>query len=250
MRFETFGEPGKPVVVLLHGAGLSWWSYREAALLLAEDFRVELAVIQGYGDLYAEPFQSIRASAEALLAHINAEHGGHVFALGGLSLGAQIALEALSRKADVAEYAVLESALAIPMAGAKTLYAPIARMSYGLLQRRWFARLQANAMCLPVALFEEYYRDSQRISRQTLVNTLLSNATYALAPSFAATQAKTLVIVGEKELRVMRRTADMLKAASPRAQLLVAGGLKHGQFSLAHTQAYVQALRAFWGQAQ
>lgn len=248
MRFDTFGQIGKPVVVLLHGAGLSWWSYRDAARLLAVNYRVELAVIEGYGDQYAEPFQSIQASAEALLAHIAAEHGGHVFALGGLSLGAQIALEALSRKAHVADFAVLESALAIPMVGAKTLYAPMARMSYGLLRQRWFARLQAKALCLPDALFEEYFRDSLQISRETLVNTLVSNGAYALEPGFAKAQAKTLVIVGEKEPKVMRRSAELLKSASPRAELLVARGMKHGEYSLVHTLEYVDTLCAFWGQ--
>lgn len=246
MRFETFGEKGKPAVLLLHGAGLSWWSYREVAQMLAPDYRVELAVIDGYGDQAGDAFQSIQASAEALLIYIAAEHGGHVFALGGLSLGAQIALEALSRQADVAAYAVLESALAIPMAGARTFFAPMARMSYGLLRKKWFARLQAKAFCLPDALFDEYYRDSLLLSRQTLVNTLVSNGAYSLQPGFAASQAKTLVIVGEKEIGVMRRSADRLKAASPRAELLVARGMKHGEFSLAQPEAYVRTLRAFW----
>ena len=30
MLFKTFGDPSYPTVLLSHGAGLSWWSYRAA----------------------------------------------------------------------------------------------------------------------------------------------------------------------------------------------------------------------------
>lgn len=238
MRFETFGEPGKPVVVLLHGAGLSWWSYREAALLLAEDFRVELAVIQGYGDLYAEPFQSIRASAEALLAHINAEHGGHVFALGGLSLGAQIAAEALSRRSDIAKYALLDSALVCPVPGMNALAESMVRLSYGLIRLRWFSRWQARAMCVPDGMFEAYYADSLKLSRTSLLNTLRSNAAYRIKPGLSQTAAGTLLLVGDREAAMMIRSASLLADAIPRHALWRAAGMRHGEFSLTEPGNY------------
>ena len=68
-----------------------------------------------------------------------------MFAVGGLSLGGQIAVEALCQQADIADYAVLESALVIPIPGTRAMVAPTVRMSYGLIRNRWFAKLQAKS---------------------------------------------------------------------------------------------------------
>ncbi len=246
MRFQAFGDPSNPTVLLLHGAGLSWWCYRDAAEVLASRYHVVLAVIDGYGEAAGEPFISIEKSAQALLAHIREAYGGHVFALGGLSLGAQIAVEALAREPGVAECAIIESALVCPLMGTKTLFAPMARMSYGLIRQRWFARMQAGALCLPDKLFDEYYRDSLRLSKESLVNTLVSNGAYALPPALAQTHARMLVIAGEKEPAIMRKSARMLHEAVRGSELWVVCGMKHGELSLQHPQAYADKLVAFF----
>lgn len=247
MRFHAFGEPSNPTVLLLHGAGLSWWGYRDAAVLLAKRYHVVLAVIDGYGEAAEEPFISIEQSAQALLAHIRQAYGGHVFALGGLSLGAQIAVEALAREPQVATCAIIESALVCPLPGAKTLFAPTARMSYGLIRLRWFARLQAKALCLPDKLFDEYYRDSLRLGKDSLVNTLVSNGTYRLPPALVQTRARALVLAGGREPAVMRKSARMLHDALPASELCIMRGMKHGELSLMHPQAYADKLLAFFG---
>ncbi len=243
MHAETFGARENPTVVLLHGGGLGWWAYRDAAMLLAQDYHVVLPSIHGYGDAADESFESIQASARAFIRDIDAEYQGKVFALGGLSLGAQIAVEMLSQRPDVAEYAVLESALVFPLPAARWL-GPIAGMSYRLIQRRWFARMQAKALALPDALFAEYYRDSLRLSKQTLCNTVASNGSYRLSPNLSQVKAKALVIVGEKELPVMRHSAEALCQALPQARLWVADGMAHGEASLKYPETYVDEIRA------
>lgn len=249
MQCHTFGVKGNPTVVLLHGAGLSWWGYQDAAALLAKDYYVVLPLIDGYGDAADEPFQSIEHSAEALLGYLNAEFQGHVFALGGLSLGAQIAVETLRRAPTVADYAVIESALVDPIPGVDRWMALTVRMSFGLLKHRWFARLQANALLLPDALFETYYRDSLRVTPETLLNTLKSNNAYTVRPGLADTRAKALVIAGGREMAAMRKSAQMLAVTMPGSELWVAEGMKHGELSLRHPQAFVDKLKAFWGKA-
>ena len=51
MTVIEYGKQNKDVVVLLHGGGLSWWNYRDAAEILSEDFHVVLPVLDGHGDL-------------------------------------------------------------------------------------------------------------------------------------------------------------------------------------------------------
>lgn len=246
MRYREFGEPSKPTVVLLHGAGLSWWAYREVIPLLQRDYRLVLPSIDGYGDAAGEPFESIQASARRLIVDLQERYRGKVFAIGGLSLGAQIAVEAIAQAPELARCAVLESALVCPVPGTETLTVPLTGMSYGLLKRRWFARLQAKALFVPDDQFEEYFRDSLKITRQTLVNTLRSNGAYTVPEGLAHTKVKTLIIVGEKEVRVERRSARVLEQTIPGSRMFIAPGMKHGELSLRRPREYAQLLIGFF----
>ncbi len=236
----------KPVIILLHGGGLSWWSFARVIEFLKEEYHVVTPILDGHGEDALEPFTSIESAAEKLIAHIDTVHGGHVFALGGLSIGAQIAVDALSRRPEIASYAILESALVLPMKSVRLLAAPMYSLCYGLTKQKWFARLQANALCLPKDMFDSYYTDGKNISRASLINMALSNSSYSLKRSAAQIRAKTLIIVGERELAVMKRSAQTLHTAIPETSLYVAPQMKHGELSLLHPKKYVMILRAFF----
>lgn len=246
MKFKSFGESHLPAVVLLHGGGLSWWSWQPVIDALHGEYHVITPVIDGHGEDAGTPFQSIGESARRLLAHLDAEHGGRVFAIGGLSVGAQITVEALARRPDLAEKAVIESALVVPMRWAAALAAPTYALLYGLIRRRWYARLQARYLFVPPEQFELYYRDSSRMTRESLVNLTRSNATYSLDPAIRETTAQALILAGEKEPRAVRRSARMLHEAIPDSTLHIIPNSGHGELSLAHPGEYVALLRSFF----
>lgn len=248
MKFTQSGNSSLPTVILLHGGGLSDWSWREVVPTLSEQYHVVTPVIDGHGADANTPFLSIEHCADALLSFIDTQCGGKVFAVGGLSIGAQIAAEVLSRRSDVCERAVLESALVYPIPGTAALTAPTYKLCYGLIQKRWFAKLQAKQLCVPDAFFEQYYQDSKRMTRDSLVNMTLSNGTYCFKDSIAQTQAKTLVIVGEKELGIMKKSACRLHEAITDSRLYYAPGMGHGVLSLVHTEQYLSLLRNFFEQ--
>jgi len=244
MLFYRFGDPGAPAVVLLHGGGLAAWSWQNIVPALQEQYQVITPVIAGHGAAAGETFISIESSAQDLLAYLDAHCNGRVLALAGLSLGAQIIVEALSVRPDIARYAIIESALACPLRGTK-LTARAARLSFGLSKQRWFAKLQAAQLGIPREMFADYFRDSAQISRQSLVNMLLSNGTYALKPGIDEAQARTLIIAGGRELAAIRRSARQLGQRLPNSELLILPGLKHGQLSLSQPQKYLRLLRQF-----
>lgn len=47
MNVIELGQQHPDVILLLHGGGLSWWNYREAAKLLSEQYHVVLPVLDG-----------------------------------------------------------------------------------------------------------------------------------------------------------------------------------------------------------
>lgn len=236
-----------PTIILLHGGGLSFWSWHGVVELLQAEYHVVTPIIDGHGENGDEEFRSIQDSAQKLIRYIDANYDGHVFAIGGLSIGAQIITEVLTQRADIAKYAVIESALVYPIEGTTALTAPTYKLFYGLIRKRWFAKLQAKTLCVPVDMFEQYYRDSLRISKQSLINLALSNGSYRLSECIAHTRAKVLIVVGEKEIGIMRKSARSVHEAIKGSVLHVAPAMKHGEMSLAHPEKYVELLKSFLG---
>ena len=130
MKYKEFGDRTNPTVILLHGEGLSWWSFTDIIPLLETEYHIVTPVIDGHGEDGATPFLSIQDSAQKLVRYIDTNYQGKVLAICGLSLGGQIAAEVLSRRAGIAEYAIIQSASVVPRK-----YPTRVAMLYGLLYR-------------------------------------------------------------------------------------------------------------------
>ena len=246
MLFRETGNQKLPTIILLHGGGVSWWSLSPIIDLLKDSYHVVTPIIDGHGEDGDTTFVSIEDSASKLLEYIDSECGGSVFALGGLSLGAQIVVEVLARRRDVARFAIMESALVIPMKKAAALTVPMTKMSYGLIRHRWFSKLQAKSLFVSDDMFELYYRDSMRVSKRSLINITVSNGNYELKSSIEETTTKVLVIAGEKELGIVKRSAQLLNVTIPHSTLHIAKGMAHGELSLANPTEYVNMLKALF----
>ena len=241
MAVMEFGKQNQDTVLLLHGGGLSWWNYRQAAMLLEKDFHVVLPVLDGHADSDA-PFTTNGDNAARLISYIDTHFGGQVMAIGGLSLGGQIAVEMLSRRSDICRYALIESALVRPMKLTHALIGPSVAMSYGLVKQRWFARWQASYLRIPRNLFEDYYRDTCKISKADMIAFLKANSSYTVQPGLSETKARVKILAGAKEQKNIRDSAKMLHEAIPGSSMELLLGLRHGDLSINHPERYAWML--------
>ncbi len=239
MQFKHFGDENKPVVVLLHGGGLSWWMWEPHIAMLNEDYHFILPIIDGH-DIDDITFSNISDSSDHLIQHIEKTCGGQVFALCGLSLGAQIALDVLAKRPDMAKYALIESALTEPMGWIAEAAIPLVGLSYGLVAKRWFSRAQAKAMLLPDPMFETYFESSKRISKESLLNITRANAAFRVNPALGRCSTKTLILAGGKEVRAIKNSARALGKTLPNAAVRLLAGYRHGELSIGHPDEYVQ----------
>ena len=129
MNFKEYGNKNKDTIMLLHGGGLSWWNYREEAERLQESYHIIIPILDGHSDSDRR-FTSIEDNAQEIIDYIENDYDGHICLIGGLSLGGQILLEILSRKNDICDYAIVESALAVPMKTTYKMIRPTFSMSY------------------------------------------------------------------------------------------------------------------------
>ena len=246
MRVQEFGQQNSNVIMLLHGGGLSWWNYRAAAQKLAEQYHVVLPVLDGHADSTA-PFTTIEENAARLISYIDTRFGGQILAIGGLSLGGQIAVEMLSQRKDICQYALLESALVKPMKLTSALIAPTFGASYGLIRQKWFAKLQADFLGIPKELFDDYYRDTCKISKADMIAFLKANSIYTIKPSLSETTAKVKIIAGAKEQKSIRDSAVLLHDALPGSSMEILPGLRHGDLSINHPQRYARMMTEWIG---
>ena len=246
MVVMEYGQQNPDVILLLHGGGLSWWNYREVANRLAEQYHVVLPVLDGHADSDA-PFTTIEDNAARLISCIDTRFGGQILAIGGLSLGGQIAVEMLSQRKNICRYALFESTLVKPMKLTASLIGPTFGMSYGLIQQKWFAKLQADYLGIPRALFEDYFRDTCKIRKADVIAFLKANSLYTIKPSLSETQAKVKIVAGSKEQKNIRDSAELLHQAIPGSHMELLPGLRHGDLSINHPQSYGRMLTEWIG---
>lgn len=247
MRALEFGQQTAPVILLLHGGGLSWWNYREAAKLLSAQYHVVLPVLDGHADSDA-PFTSIEENAARLISYIDTHFQGQVLAIGGLSLGGQIAAEVLSQCPNICRYALLESTLVKPMKLTAGLIGPTFGMSYGLISQMWFAKIQADYLGIPRELFDDYYRDTCKISKTDMIAFLKANSVYTIKPSLSETTAKVKIVAGSREQKSILDSVKLLHKAIPGSSMEILPGMCHGDLSINHPQSYARMLTEWIGE--
>ena len=241
MRYVEYGNQNPETIILLHGGGLSWWNYRDVAQLLSDRVHVVLPILDGHAGSDA-PFTSIEDNAVRIIAHIDEHFGGKVLAVGGLSLGGQIAVEMLTQSPAICRFALIESALVKPMKLTHALIKPTFGMSYGLIKQKWFAKMQAAYLGIPKKLFNDYFRDTCKITKEDMIAFLKSNCAYSTQPALRNAQAKVHIVFGSKEQSSIRTSGKLLNHTIPGSTMEVLPGYRHGDLSLNHPQAYAQKL--------
>ena len=157
MQYVEYGKENHDTILLLHGGGLSWWSYEEAAKSLQKDYHIILPILDGHAES-DRPFTSIEDNAIEIIEFIDTHFEGSVLLMSGLSLGGQVLLEILSQRNDICKYAIIESALVTPSKLTHAMIKPAFGSCYGLIKYKWFSKLQFKSLKIRSDLFEFYFR--------------------------------------------------------------------------------------------
>ena len=242
MNYVEYGKQNRKVIILLHGGGLSWWNYREVAELLQTDYHVILPILDGHVGSDRD-FTSIEDNAKEIIKFIDEEFCGSVLLIGGLSLGGQILVEILSKRKDICQNAIIESALVIPSKFTYSLIQPVFGSCYGLIRYQWFSKLQFQSLRIKPDLFKDYYRDTCGISKKNMISFLQDNSMYSLKDTIGECSANIHIFVGEKENHAMRKSAAIIHDKLQNSFLHVLPNMYHGEFSINHASEYVNKIR-------
>ena len=242
MKYKEYGLKNKDIIILLHGGGLSWWNYIDEIGLLEDEFHIVIPILDGHSDSDTN-FISIENNASEIINFINENYNGKVKLIGGLLLGGQVLLEILSRNPNICEYAVIESALVIPMKFTYKMIGPIFNLTYGLTKKSWFSKLQFKNLKIKNSLYDLYYEDTCKISKNNLIAFMKSNSSYELKDTLSRTRAKVLIRVGSKERSIMKKSAVKIAELIPNSELEILQGYYHGDISINHADDYVERVK-------
>jgi hypothetical protein len=91
-------------------------------------------------------------------------------------------------------------------------------------------------------LFEDYYRDTAKITKGNMSAFLKANTMYELKPEIKNSRAKVRIVVGKKEQKKMLRSAELLHEMLPGSWLEIKDGLYHGEYSINLPELYVEEI--------
>lgn len=247
MKIKEYGKSDKPLLIFIHGGGLSSWSWMDIIHLLEEEYDIKAIIIDGHGEDYETDFISIEDTAGKIREHLKANNISRVHGICGLSIGAQITVELLTSTPNLSENWLIESALVVPMKTITNVMLPFISLAYPLIKKKWYAKLQAKTLLISENDFELYFKDSSRMSLSTLQAVTISNGNYTLKSNHIESSSNILIFVGSKEPKIMIRSAQLLAHSIPNSKLEILEGYKHGELSLKQHVRYAEIIKGFKG---
>ena len=253
MKFHEFGDKNLPSILLIHGGGSSWWNYLRQARILSEEYRVILPTLNGHGEEYQLDYVSTEDSALEILDYIKANCGGKLFAIGGVSLGGQIAMELLSLDSDIAEKVIIDGSLCIPQPRLARFSILLVSLFGKLMISKSSCKLQLSLMnkfypqlAYPDEIKNYYMEDLPRTPIKTLVTIYKTYmGRYKLKDTISASKAQVLYIYGEKELKCVKESARLFEQLHPDTILYEAKGYNHGYLSAYLPQEWIKLVVPF-----
>ena len=237
------GPSTAPTLVFLHGGGVGGWMWEPQVARLSSEYHCLVPDLPEQGKSWKiSPF-SISDAAHRIADLIRTKaHRGKAHVV-GLSLGAQILVELLSINPELVDHAIVNSASlrAIPGMGLTNL---LVKMYSPFKNTEFLIRANMKSLGVPEQYFPQFREDTRQITSTALNHVLTANANYRLPANLDKVTSPVLVVIGQKEYKVMYKSARDLVQALPNAKGYIAQGRSHN-WSLESRELYSQMIRSW-----
>jgi pimeloyl-ACP methyl ester carboxylesterase len=246
MRFLQFGDPAKPALLLIHGYGVSWRMWARHIDSLESRYFVIAAVLPGFDETSDADFLSVEEAADEIIAHVEAEYDGKLFALCGSSLGGTLALDVLARNRLEVRKAIIDAGPAYPFGKLYIAFAVRARLLQNRLirkGRRLAIKPLENSYMREIA--GDVIRVCSGMSDETCRNVQVSCFSYRLPETINATSTEIAYWYGSKEAFLNKKTLDHIRTLNPEIKVEMFEGYDHGELCIGNPDLFVRKALAF-----
>ncbi len=239
MIYKEYGASNPEMLVFLHGGGVGGWMWDKQVEHFSANYHCLVPEILDLSDSNADEF-TIEKAANDLILLVESVNTDKAVSIVGFSLGAQIAISALSIRSYMFSFAMINSALVKPVPFAKILV-KLMIPTLPLAKNRAFSDIQAKSMYVGQEYLEKYYQNNKNISSRLFADTMTQNMTYEIPLSFSDSTSNILVTVGDKEIRSIKVSMADIVNANANARAMVVPKIGHG-FPLAEAALFNDTL--------
>ena len=213
-----------PTICFLHGGGVSGWMWCPQVEALQGAYHCLIPDMPEHGlSATVRPF-TIADTARRTAALIRERaHGGRAHVI-GLSEGAQVAVQLLASAPEVVDHAIISSALVHPLPGVGLLGPRALALTFTLFAAPFqssdaYVRLNMRyGNAIPDQYFREVREDTRRMTSASFTHIILENQRFRIPPGLDQVQVPALIVAGQHELPIVRRSARDLAATLPAGQ--------------------------------
>lgn len=240
---QEFGPANASTIVFLHGGGVGGWMWKPQIAQLKDEYHLLVPDLPEHGQsAEVKPLTLRNAAAHvAELIRMRA-HGGRARVV-GLSLGAQTVIELLSQSPELIDHAIASGPLMRPLPGIG-LTNLMAKMYWPFRNATWLVKWNMKGLGVPEEYFEDFHRDTAALTIDGFVRMTLANGNSHVPANLQSVTTPTLLLVGEKELKIMKESVHDLLVVMPNAKGYVVSGAIHN-WSLQLPDLFTQTVRAW-----
>lgn len=243
MRYKEFGQDNPIMIVFLHGGGVGGWMWDKQIGYFASNYHCVVVDMVEYANPKNNTQFTINGAADNVIELIETIGKNKRIVVVGFSLGSQVLIAMLSKKPDLIDYAMINSALVKPLPFAKTLISSMAFM-LPLVKKRSFSDLQAKSLYISDDQLDIYYEENLRMNKNTFTSIMSENMSFRLPESFKDNKSKVLITVGQNERKAMKDSALRIAKNSLQSKAIIIPNIGHG-FPLANPPLF-NALLDMW----
>lgn len=226
LSYTRRGAYDAPLVVFLHGAGISSWMWHSVIDHLP-DMDCLAIDLPGHGESRDIPWKSISDSADLVWELIDWQADTQSVHFVGLSLGAYVGLTALAQRPHLAVSAVLSGIHAGNMSN-KSLMKALTTLTAPLATRPFLARKTAKMFGSANTDIGRFVKEAGKTRVSATWRATNQVIDFVTPENMQNISARTLVVAGEKEHDLILSSLDIFSSRMQNCKTARAPGLGHG----------------------
>lgn len=226
IQYNVSGNVNGDVIVFVNGAGVGPWMWDNQVRHFTNNKCITFD-LPGHGVNNDIEFTTIEDCTMIIKEIILKESRSKKAILIGHSIGAQILMFMLEHHEDVIDRAIIISGLNKPMTFVNAMIKPMITCTMPLVKLKSFAKANSKKLAIPDSMFDDYYRDSLKMSKETFSHILYENSNYSFQNN-SKVKVNTLILVGENEKKIMKQSASKNKALLENSIGYIVKNASHG----------------------
>lgn len=226
IKYSVAGNVKGDLIVFINGAGVGPWMWDNQVKYFTSKKCITFD-LPGHGVNNDMNFTTIEDCAVLIKKIILKESESKKAILIGHSIGAQILMFMLENHEEVIHKAIIISGLNKKMPFVNGMIKPMVACTMPLAKLKSFSKVQSKQLAIPDSMFEDYYKDSLKVSKETLSHILYENSNYSFENK-SKVKVDTLILVGENEKKIMKESAIKNKALLENSVGYIVKNAAHG----------------------